>query len=187
MISKIVFRLFFQLFLFLIFVVTAFAQQNESFMKTLKLGDWIAFEGVPQPDNIILVQSVEFIAVSNSKEISEARGIIDRIDEAKDLFYIVNLPVRIKPAFSDRQTKNMVVNISSLKAGMPVHIRGNYTMDGIFEADRVEPMNTKNAYTDIIRWKGRVEGVELERKYINILGHEIKLDEQTRIKRIKNQ
>ncbi len=187
MISKIAFRLFFQLFLFLVFVVAAFAQQNESFLKTLKLGDWIEFEGVPQPDNIILVQSVEFIAVSNSNEMSEASGIIDRIDEAEGLFYIVNLPVSIRPGFSDRQVKNMIVDISRLKPGMPVHILGTYTMEGIFEAERVEPLNTKNAYTDIIRWRGRVEGVELERKYINILGHEIKLDNQTRIKRIESR
>lgn len=173
----------FILFLLLGNSSTIFAQQTREFLSKLKGGEWIEFEGTPQPDRTIIVKEIEVLRGELEYNDWEIKGKITRVDPAEKMAYILNLPIKFdeKTDYDDNEY-HIIKSFSDVKPGMSVEIEGQYLKDGIFLAEDV-----KTEYLDDennVEWRGKIETVNPDGNTINILGHTIVLINKSQIKSI---
>lgn len=161
--------------------LTAEAQQLENFLSKIKMGEWIEFEGPPQPNSTILVNEIKVLRGEMEDDDWEVSGAVSRVAPEEKTIYMLNLPIKF-----DNNTEyddlGVIKSFSDIKPGMTVEVDGQYTMDGVFLASVVESKKFKEDEKNFVKWTGKVEGVEPESHSINILGHVIILTPETKIK-----
>ena len=158
------------------FSYTLSAQDLSALMNTVNIGDWIEFKGTPQADFSVLVQEIEVLPEAKSENDWKVSGAISRITREEETIYIMNLPVKL-----DKNTHYSDGDFFDLKPDMMVEVKGQYTNDGIFIGQGVRRVTTSENENNLIRWTGKIEGVEAENNLINILAHIIVLTPDTRI------
>lgn len=158
------------------------AQQLEKFLSKIKMGEWIEFEGPPQPDFTILVNEIKVLRGEMEDDDWEVSGAVSRVATEEKTIYILNLPIKFDNNTEYDDDLGVIKSFADIKPGMTVEVEGQYTMDGVFLAAEVESKKFKADEKNFVKWTGKVEGVEPESRSINILGHVIILTPETKIK-----
>ncbi len=161
---------------------TAQAQQPESFLSKLKLGQWIEFEGSPRQEFTILVSEIKTLEQEMEDDDWEVGGAVTRVAPEEQTIYIQELPIKFDNTTRYNDALEIIKSFSDIKPGMAVKVRGQYTGEGEFLGFEVESTELKEDGKNLVKCTGKVEGVEPESYSINILGHIIILTPETRIK-----
>lgn len=157
------------------------AQQLESFLSQLKLGQWIEFEGSHRDGFTILAGQVKVFDQELEDDDWEVNGAVTRVAPEEQTIYIVGLPIKLDDSTEYDDAQKAIQSFSDIKPGMIVKVRGQYTGEGVFLGFEVESSELKEDEKGLVKWIGKVEGAEPEGHSINILGHVLALTPETRI------
>lgn len=160
----------------------ASAQKIEKFLSTLKVGDWVELEGLPQRDLSVIVDEIEVVRGEMEDDDYEIAGLINRVSLKERTIYMVNLPIKLAKDAEYDEDGGSIKSFSDIKAGLYVEVEGTYLRDGIFMGDEIAVEDFKEDEKHMVDWTGKVEAIDPQGKTITVFGHVLTFTEQTKFK-----
>jgi len=154
---------------------------EQIFLRSLKVDDWVKLEGTVQKDTTILLTEIKVILGELEDDDWEISGIVRRILPEDKKIFILNLPIVV-----DKDTKYRYKNaskaFSNIESGTYVELEGSFLNDGTFLASEIGEENVGEDEKDVVEWKGKVQFVNPAENAFTILGHTAILTPETKIK-----
>lgn len=182
-------RTLLSLALALVFASFAFAQSTSlskvDLFKTLKPGQWIQIEGVPQRDMSVQATEVKVLTGDFQEDDWEIFGAVRNVNRGTKDFEI--LSVKIKTGddtdFQVKDKNRKFTKFEDLQAGMLVEIEGSFLKDGTFMAEEVQDETAKKAEeANSVTFVGKTEKVDAVRRTITLMGVTFIVNDQTRVR-----
>lgn len=153
--------------------------------KTVKVGQWVQIEGVPQKDFTVMATEIKFLTGDFKEDDWEVFGAVRRVDKLKKEFEIMLL--KVKPAsdadFESSDPNTRFTSFDGLKPGMLVEVEGSYLKDGTFLADEVQDeTKTKADLAGEVKLIGKVEKFDQARQSITMMGITFHVIDKTQAK-----
>ncbi len=153
--------------------------------KTLKPGQWIQLEGVPQRDLSVIATEVKFLTGDFQEDDWEVFGAAKAINRGLQEFEILSLKIKTK-AETDYQVKDKTrqfTKFEDLKTGLLVEVEGSFLKDGTFMAEEIQDKTiSKAAEAGSITFVGKTEKVDPARRAITLMGVTFLMNDQTHVR-----
>jgi hypothetical protein len=153
--------------------------------KTLKVGQWVQLEGVPQKDYSVLATEIKFLTGDFQDDDWEVFGAVRAVYKEKKEFYILNLKVKVNDA-TDFETKDQTGKFKSfndMKTGMLVEMEGTYLKDGTFLAEEVQDESARKAEeSGTVTLVGKVEKFDPNHQKVTVMGISFTITDKTQAK-----
>lgn len=153
--------------------------------KTLKTGQWIQIEGVPQRDMSVLTTEAKILTGDFEDDDWEISGMVRAVSRVAREFEIFTLKIKVTEE-TDYGTKDKTrpfVKFDDLKDDMFVQVDGTFMKDGSFLAEEVKDKTSKKKdEADTITLIGKVERSDATRRTITLMGVTFMINDQTRVR-----
>ncbi|MDZ7362417.1 MAG: DUF5666 domain-containing protein [candidate division KSB1 bacterium] len=153
--------------------------------KTLKVGQWVQLEGVPQKDLSVLATEIKFLTGDFQDDDWEVFGEVRAVYRERKEFQILGLKVKVddKTGFETKETAGKFKSFNDLKAGMLVEIEGSYLKDGTFLAEEVQDETKGKAEeAGTVTLVGKVEKFDPNQRKITVMGITFAITDKTQAK-----
>lgn len=156
-------------------------------LKSAKPGQWMEISGTAQMDNSVMATKVKILTGDFADDDWEVYGKVRRIDPAGKQFDMLNLRIRTNDdtSYESADDSGNFNKFSDLKTGLLVEAEGTLLKDGTFLADEVQDESSdpkKAEKQNLVKFKGKVQSVNREKRAIVLLGVTFYLNEQTKIR-----
>lgn len=155
-------------------------------MNTLKVGQWLKIQGLPQADQSVAVGKIKLVTGDFKDTDWQVFGPARALDKQKKEFMILSL--RIKAAEeAEYSTDAMDVEVKSfadLKPGMLLEAEGTYLKDGTFLATDIKDQtaSTDAEDADEVEFFGKIEKIDTLKRTLTILGVTFHITDATKLK-----
>ncbi len=153
--------------------------------KTLKVGQWVQLEGVPQKDFSVLATEIKFLTGDFQDDDWEVFGEVRAVYRERKEFYILGLKVKVddKTGFETKDAAGKFKSFNDLKAGMLVEIEGTFLKDGTFLAEEVQDETKRKAEeAGTVTLVGKVEKFDPNHQKITVMGISFTVTNKTQAK-----
>lgn len=182
-------RTLLSLALVLVFASFAFAQSTAlskvDLFKTLKPGQWIQIEGIPQRDMSVLTTEAKILTGDFEDDDWEISGMVRSVSRVAREFEIFTLSIKVteETEYGTKDKTRPFVKFDDLKADMFVQVDGTFMKDGSFLAEEVKDKTSKKKdEADTITLIGKVERSDATRRTITLMGVTFIVNDQTRVR-----
>ncbi len=162
-------------------------------LGSLKVGQWVKMQGVPQPDFSINTGKIKFVTGDFQDNDWEIFGPVRAIDRQKKEFMILNLKIKVAEATefkgenagrSSNGAGSDFKSFEQLQAGMLVEVEGSFLKDGTFLADNVKDNTATTDPEDAneIECFGKIEKIDAAKRIVTMMGVTFKITEATKLK-----
>jgi hypothetical protein len=158
-----------------------FGQQADlqTFLRNLKVDDWVKFKGTVQSDTTIILHQIKVIYGEVEADDCEVSGTVGSVVAEEKKIFILFLPVKFD---KDTEYEKAFKSFSDIEPGIYVEIEGSFLQDGTFLAAEISTEKPKRDEENMVEWKGKVQSVHPESNSFVILGHTVSLTPETKIK-----
>jgi hypothetical protein len=151
---------------------------------SLKAGQWVQAEGVPQKDQSVLCSEVKILTGDFLEDEWGASGIVRSVDPQKHLVRVHRLAIRPR----DQVEYQVLKGFSDIKPGVLIDAEGTYMKNGTFLAkeleDESEKLKRKPEWQNKVQFIGRIEKLDSVRRTIVLMGCDFVITDRTRVKSV---
>ena len=171
---------------------TSHRSPTPAFLTTLKHGQWIQLEGIPQKDLSVICTEVKVLTGDFLDDDWELRGMVHDLDPAAHEFsvgrYRVHLKAGVEYDDDDDDDAGKFKSFSDLHPGRFVKVEGTYLKDGTFLAKEINDESgkvvRKPGIEQSIKIVGKIETVNPTRLTIAAMGSRFLVDDKTKLKSV---
>ncbi len=153
--------------------------------KTLKAGQWVQLEGVPQKDLTVLATEIKLLTGDFKDDDWEILGTVRAVYRERKEFEILRLKIKSddKTDFETKDAKGVFKSFADLKAGMMVEIEGSYLKDGTFMAEEVQDETASKAdEAGTVTFVGKVDKFNPLHRTVTVMGTTFTITDKTQAK-----
>lgn len=152
---------------------------------TIKPGQWVRLEGVPQRDQSVLCTQVKVLVGVVRETDWTLRGMLKTIDAAKNELHISGYHVKIGQEFKVKTDAGVRITLADLKPNMLVKAEGTFT-DGVLVARKVVDQSTdlkaKPGIDQKLLLQGKVHRIDPAKRTMTVMGTTFLVSDRTQIK-----
>lgn len=152
----------------------------------VKIGGWVQISGVPQKDMTVMATKVKVLTGDFMDDDWQVFGKVRGVVASKKQFKIATVKVRsVDDTDYESDFDGDFKGFTDIRSGMLVEAEGTFLKDGTFLAEEIqdETKNPKKAKSpNEIKFKGRVQNLDAEKKTITLMGVTFKLNDQTKLR-----
>lgn len=169
---------------------TSMRTPTPEFLATLKAGQWIQLEGLPQPGGpTVLCTELKVLTGDFLDDDWELRGLVRNVDPRVKEFYVSRYHVRLRPTDVEYDDPTgRFKSFADVKAGCLVKLEGTYMKDGSFLAkevnDESDKLPKKPGIEKKIQVVGKIESVSPSRRTVTALGSTFVVNDKTKLKSV---
>ncbi len=153
--------------------------------KTVKPGQWVQIEGVPQKDFTVLATEIKFLTGDFEDDDWEVLATVRGVNKAAKEFEILLMKVKVNDG-TEYQTKDQTRTFKSfddLKPGMFVELEGTYLKDGVFLAEEVQDETArKEEEAGTVTFVGKAEKVDPIKRTVTLMKTTFIVSDKTQAK-----
>ncbi len=153
--------------------------------KTVKPGQWVQLEGVPQRDFTVMATEIKVLTGDFQDDDWEAFGTVRAVQKENKQFdlLLVKMKVNADTDFETEELNGKFKGIVDLKPGMLVEIEGTYLKDGTFLVNEVQDETKGKAdEAGTVTFRGKVEKIDPVKRSVTVMGTKFTITSNTQTK-----
>lgn len=170
------------LFLMLLMIRPADAQNLDKFFNKVNVGEWVELEGRAQPDGSLILKEIELVRGEMEDDDWEIKGEIRAVNSSEKMLYILTIPIKFDEKSEYEDDYNIIKSFSDLRKGMMVEMEGQYLKEGVFLVSEVGGSEVKKDEPNTMEIVGKISQIDPRTKSFIIMGVRAVFTPETRIK-----
>ena len=158
------------------------------FFSTLKVGQWVKCQGVPQGDQSIQCTESKVLTGDFMDDDWGISGMVRRVDAKKQEVTIYRYQTRMRDNAEYQSDARGFEGFGDIAAGMYLDIEGTYLKDGSFLAEQIEDKTYRLAKKPYLRGEltvqGKIEKVDGARHVLTVMGATFTITDRTQTKSV---
>ena len=158
-------------------------------LATLKPGQWIQLEGLPQKDGTVNCTEVKLLTGDLLDDNWTLRGLVRSVDAKNQQFTVAKYPIRLKDQVEyDDEAGGKFKSFSDLRVGMLVKLDGTYLKDGSFLCQKIDHQTAKivnkPGIEKRVQLAGKIERSNPTKRSITAMGMTFFMTNNTKMKSV---